>query len=73
MGDSSKRNRIYLVTMDNKQMLVKANSRTAAANHFTKGVLEVSIATQEDLLEAGRAGLSIEQAEVSTRGRKPRN
>lgn len=75
MAPINKKPRIYLVTMGDVQKLIRASSRALAVAHFTASKISVSIADQDDLLAAGRAGLEVEEAaQPKTRGpRKPRD
>ena len=54
--------RIYLVgTPDNKVRLIKASVRQQAVSHVANSLLTVRVASQDDLVNALKAGIEIEQ------------
>jgi hypothetical protein len=55
--------RIYLVgTPDNKIRLVKAGVRSQALSHVANSMLTIRVASQDDLVEALKGGVEVENA-----------
>lgn len=56
------KSRIYLVEIGEKLRLVRALNRSQAVAHVVKDSVSVKVATGEDLLEAGRQQMTVEEA-----------
>lgn len=57
--------RIYIVYMPNNETrLVRASVRSQALSHVANSMLNIRVASQEDLVEAIGKGLSVENAKA---------
>lgn len=57
--------RIYIVYMPNNETrLVRATVRSQALSHVANSMLNIRVASQEDLVEAIGKGLSVENAKA---------
>ena len=57
--------RIYLIgTPDNKIRLVKAGVRSQALSHVANSMLTVRVASQDDLVDALKSGVAVENAKA---------
>ena len=54
--------RIYIVGHGQDTRLVRAGHRAQAMNHVAKALINVKVATQNDLVEALQKGISVENA-----------
>lgn len=54
--------RIYIVGHGQDIRLVRAGHRAQAMNHVAKALINVKVATQNDLVEALQKGISVENA-----------
>ena len=54
--------RIYIVGHGQDTRLVRAGHRAQAMNHVAKALINVKVATQNDLVEALQKGISVESA-----------
>jgi len=54
--------RIYIVGHGQDIRLVRAGHRAQAMNHVAKALINVKVATQNDLVEALQKGISVESA-----------
>lgn len=56
-----KHQRIYLVGSGDTVRLVRANHRSNALSHVAKSIINVKVASQDELVEAMTRGIPIEQ------------
>lgn len=57
--------RIYIVGMPNNEIrLIRATVRSQALSHVANSMLNIRVASQEDLVEAIGKGLSVENAKA---------
>jgi hypothetical protein len=56
-----KQQRIYIVGTGNTIRLVRANHRNNALSHVAKSIINVKVASQDELVEAMTRGIQIEQ------------
>ena len=55
--------RIYLVTINGKvDRLVRASHPSQALGHVAKGLFEVAVATQDQIVDCVTAGVGVEEA-----------
>lgn len=54
--------RIYIVGHGQETRLVRAGHRAQALNHVAKALINVKVATQNELVESLQKGISIENA-----------
>ena len=56
-----KQQRIYIVGTGDTIRLVRANHRNNALSHVAKSIINVKVASQDELVEAMTRGIAIEQ------------
>lgn len=53
--------RIYLATHGESKRLIRANNPAAARNHIARDSIQVSVASQDDIVEMVSSGRKVEE------------